>query len=184
MAPPSICVFCGSSQNVSPMFINLARDVGALLAKRKVRVIYGGARNGMMGALADGALAAGGTIIGVLPVTLRDRELAHPGLTEMHIVDSMYERKERMDAMSDAFLALPGGFGTLDELFEMVTTRQLGYHEKRVALINGDGFYHGLLAWMRRAVHERFIPESLRNAIEVVPDLAALDAWVASLQKP
>ena len=178
---PSVCVFCGASPKVGPRYLDLARDVGALLGARGVEVVYGGASVGLMGALADAALAAGGRVTGVIPASLRNRELAHRGLSELHVVDTMAARKDLMFARSTAFLTLPGGFGTLDELFEAVTLRQIGEHEKRIALLDADGFWQPLMAWVDRAVRERFVPDNVRDALEVLPDHDALSRWLASL---
>ncbi len=179
---PSVCVFCGGSPLVGPAYLDLARAVGAALAARGVRLVYGGAHTGLMGALADAALGAGGAVVGVMPSSLRNRELAHGGLTELHIVDSMAVRKERMFAESDAFLALPGGFGTLDEVFEAVTLRQIGEHAKPIALLDTDGFWSPLYDWVERAVDRRFVPDNVRDALHRLDSLDALDRWLAALR--
>lgn len=174
----SVCVFCGSSRAVDPRYFALAREVGALVAKRSVRLVYGGASVGMMGAVADAALGAGGSVLGVIPRSLDQRELTHKGLTELGVVDTMYQRKEWMFRESDAFVALPGGFGTLDELFEALTERQIGLHEKRVVLVEFGGFWEGLRAWVERAVREKFVPDNVANALEVVDGVDGLDKWL------
>ncbi len=180
-APPPVCVFCGASPRAPARYVELARDVGALLGARGVEVVYGGASVGLMGALADAALAAGGRVTGVIPAGLRDRELAHAGLTELHVVESMASRKDLMFARAGAFLALPGGFGTLDELFEAVTLRQIGLHARRIALVDENAFWSPLVAWIDRAVAEGFVPDNVRDAIELVPDRGALARWLDSL---
>ncbi len=180
-SPIAVCVFCGGSSKVDGRYVSLARDVGALLGSRGVEVIYGGANTGLMGALADGALAAGGRVTGVMPATLRARETTHAALSELVEVDTMADRKAAMFARSNAFLAMPGGFGTLDELFEAVTLRQIGEHDRRIAILDESGFWGPLLAWITRAVEERFVPDNVRDAIEVLPDREALARWVDEL---
>ncbi|MBV9946298.1 MAG: TIGR00730 family Rossman fold protein, partial [Myxococcales bacterium] len=145
-----ICVFIGS-RDAGPSHREAARKTGHAIARRGWGLVYGGASVGSMGVLADAALAAGGEVIGVIPRALVDRELAHPGLTKLVVVGSMHERKATMHALCDAFLALPGGFGTLDEAFEAITWRQLGLHAKELAFLDVDGFWQPLLRWMERA---------------------------------
>jgi uncharacterized protein (TIGR00730 family) len=163
---------------VDPRYFELASEVGALLARRSLRLVYGGASVGMMGALADASLMANGRVLGVIPRSLDQREVTHKGLTELSLVDTMYQRKERMFRESGAFVALPGGFGTLDELFEALTERQIGLHEKRVVLLEYGGFWEGLRAWVDRAVRERFVPDNVAHALEVVDGVRGLDAWL------
>ncbi len=174
----SVCVFCGSSALVAPDFLALARDVGSALASRRVRMVYGGASVGMMGAAANAALQGGGQVLGVIPASLDAREIAHRGVTELRVVDTMHTRKKTMADESDAFIALPGGFGTMDELFEITTWRQINLHEKPIALVNAGGFYDPLIAWIRSAAAQRFIPSHVEHAIDVVADLATLGAWL------
>ena len=147
----SICVFCASSSGRDGEFLSAARDFGRLLAERGHRLVYGGGRVGLMGALADGALAAGGNVVGVIPEMLVRREVAHESLGELRVVASMHERKATMAELADAFVALPGGIGTLEELFEVWTWGQLGLHSKPCGLLDLDGYYEGLLAFLRRA---------------------------------
>lgn len=180
---PRVCVFCGASTRVDGRFIALARRVGERLAAGGCDVVYGGASVGLMGAVADAALAGGARVVGVIPASLRDRELAHAGLTELHVVSGMGPRKALMFERATAFLALPGGFGTLDELFEALTLRQVGEHGKRCAVLEVEGFWAPLLAWCRRAVAERFVPDEVAGALEVVEGEAGLDAWIASLRQ-
>jgi len=139
-----LCVFCGSASGVRPEYEAAARELGTVLAGRGVGVVYGGASVGLMGVVADSALAAGGEVIGIIPQALVDREVAHAGLSELHVVGSMHERKALMAELSDAFVALPGGMGTLEELFEVFTWRQLGLHAKPIALLDVAGYWAGL----------------------------------------
>jgi uncharacterized protein (TIGR00730 family) len=153
----SVCVFCGSSPGAHPDYEAAARDLGAALARAGERVVYGGASVGLMGALADAALAAGGEVIGVIPRALIEREIGHPGLTELRIVESMHERKALMADLADGFVALPGGVGTLEELFEVWTWAQLGLHGKPCALLDTDGFYAPLVAFLDHQVDAGFV---------------------------
>ncbi len=160
MEPKSVCVFCGSRMGARPEYLEGARALGTEIARRGLTLVYGGTSVGLMGAVADAALAQGGKVIGVLPHVLSDREIAHKGLTELHLVDSMHTRKAMMAQLSGAFIAMPGGVGTFEELFEITTWAQLGIHHKPIGLLNVADFYGPLLAMMRRAVEEGFIPET------------------------
>ncbi len=160
MEPKSVCVFCGSRMGARPEYLEGARALGTEIARRGLTLVYGGTSVGLMGAVADAALAQGGKVIGVLPHVLSDREIAHKGLTELHLVDSMHTRKAMMAQLSGAFIAMPGGVGTFEELFEITTWAQLGIHHKPIGLLNVADFYGPLLAMMRRAVDEGFIPET------------------------
>jgi len=162
-----VCVFCGASSGSRSAYAEAARSFGATLAQRGIGLVYGGGRVGLMGAVADGALTAGGEAIGVIPQELVDRELAHSGLTELHIVGSLHERKALMADLSDAFVALPGGFGTLDELMEQLTWAQLGLHAKPVGLLDVAGYWGPLIALARHATEEGFVRESDLAAITV-----------------
>ncbi len=153
----SVCVFCGSATGSDPQFVEAARDTGTLLARRGLALVYGGGHIGMMGALADAALAAGGRVTGVIPQHLMRPEVAHLGLSELVVVDSMHQRKRLMADRADCFLALPGGFGTLDETFEMVTWLQLGLQRKPVALVNVGGYFDPVLQWVQSAVACGFV---------------------------
>jgi uncharacterized protein (TIGR00730 family) len=153
----SLCVYCGSSPGARPEFTQAAQELGEELAIRGIRLIYGGGNVGLMGRIADAALARGGAVIGVIPHHLADLELAHTGATEMHRVNSMHERKAMMAELSDGFIAMPGGIGTLEELFEVMTWLQLGLHPKPVGLLNVAGFYDGLLWFLDHLVDERFL---------------------------
>lgn len=176
-----ICVFCGSRPGTRPEYLECARTTGQLLAERGIGLVYGGSTVGTMAALADAALAAGGQVIGVIPHALIEREIAHPGLTELHEVGSMHERKALMVELSDGFVALPGGSGTMDEFFEVFTWAQLGFHNKPCALIDVSGFYQPLLTFLRRAVADGFIPPEHLDMITIAPDVAdALAAWARS----
>ena len=144
-----ICVYCGSSAGARPVYAQAARELGRMLAELGIGVVYGGGRVGLMGILADAALEAGGEVIGVIPRSLQEKELGHGSVTELHVVETMHQRKEKMADLSDGFITLPGGIGTLEELFETFTWLQLGFHEKPVALLNVDGFYQGLTTFVR-----------------------------------
>lgn len=152
-----MCVFSGSSPGARSRYTEVARDLGAALATRGIRVVYGGASIGLMGEVADAARAAGGAVTGVIPRALVEREIAHDGLDELRVVEGMHERKAMMNALSDAFVALPGGVGTLEELFEAWTWRQLGLHEKPVGLLDADGYWERLLAFLAHANAEGFV---------------------------
>jgi uncharacterized protein (TIGR00730 family) len=169
-----ICVFCGASSGRLAAYADSARLFGAAAAGRGLGVVYGGGRVGLMGALADGALAEGGEVIGVIPQELVDRELAHEGLAELHVVASLHERKALMAELADAFAALPGGFGTLDELLEQLTWSQLGLHAKPVGLLEVEGYWRPLIALARHATEEGFVREADLAAIAVAEDADAL----------
>ena len=170
---PSICVFCGSSDSVPGVFIEAARETGRALASAGWTVVYGGARRGLMGALANSALEAGGRVVGVIPRTLVAWEVAHEGLSEMHVVETLQERKALMAELSDGFLTLPGGFGTLDELFEVLTWAMLRMHDKPCVLVNTAGFYDDLLAFAKRAGEAGFVSEDSGRRLLVAPDPAS-----------
>jgi len=169
-----IAVYCGASVGNSPAFADAARTLGSMLARAGIGVVYGGASRGLMGALADGALAAGGEVIGVLPHSLSHREIAHHGLTALHLVDTMHERKARITELADAFVALPGGIGTLDELFEAWTWAQIGIHAKPIALLDVDGFYQPLLAYLRTVADAGFLTRERLESLHVARDVDAL----------
>jgi uncharacterized protein (TIGR00730 family) len=152
-----VCVYCGSNPGKGVEYAEAAQALGRALAVRRIEVVYGGGRRGLMGALADSALAAGGHVVGVMPQALVDMEIAHRGLTEMHIVGSMHERKALMTSLSDAFIILPGGWGTLDELCEALTWAQLNIHHKPCVLWNVGGYYDSFLAFLAHAVEEGFL---------------------------
>lgn len=160
-----ICVFCGSSSGVNALYTEAAQAVGRLLCRRGVELVYGGGNVGLMGVLADACLAEGGRVIGVIPQALVDREVAHRGLTELRVVSSMHERKAVMAELSDAFAALPGGYGTWEELFEMLTWTQLGIQRKPCGLLNVNGYYDPLLELADQAVSEGFLREVNRELL-------------------
>jgi uncharacterized protein (TIGR00730 family) len=153
-----VCIFTGSRSGTTPRYADVAREVGAAIARRGWGVVYGGASVGLMGAVADAALAAGGEVQGVIPESMIARELAHPGLSALHVTKTMHERKTRMHALSDAFLALPGGVGTLDEAFEAITWQQIGLHDKPIGFLDVDGFWQPLMRWFERAIADGFVP--------------------------
>ena len=165
----SVCVYCGASFGADPAYAEAARHVGAALAERGLRVVYGGASVGLMGAVADAALEAGGEVVGVIPQVLVDKEVAHPGLTALHTVGNMHERKAKMAELSDAFVALPGGIGTLEELVEVYTWSYLGIHDKPFGLINTNGYYDGFTAFLDHAVDQQFLRPEVRERLTVAP---------------
>ena len=179
-----VCVFCGSSPGARPAYLEAAREVGTLLARRGIELVYGGGRVGLMGATADAALSAGGSVIGIIPLSLAQKEVAHQGLTELRIVRSMHERKAQMSDLSDCFLGLPGGFGTLEEFFEVLTWAQIGIHGKPCGLLNVSGYYDPLLAFADQAVAERFVRPDHRALILTDTDPAALLDRMALYQSP
>ena len=172
----SLCVYCGSRPGNSPEFAALARQVGTWIGRHGGQLVYGGGHNGLMGILADAALAAGARVIGVIPKALVEKEWAHTGCTELHIVENMHERKRIMAEHADAFLALPGGIGTLEEFFEVWTWRQLGYHDKPVGLLNLGGFYDSLLTFLGSAVTSGFMNEWQMGLIRTGSDAQGLMA--------
>lgn len=166
----SLCVYCGSRPGASPAFAAVAREVGQWIGERGGQLVYGGGRNGLMGIVADSTLQAGGRVLGVIPKALVEKEWAHHGCTELHVVDTMHERKRLMAEHADAFLALPGGIGTFEEFFEVWTWRQLGYHDKPVGLLNVDGYYDGLMAFLRSSVQAQFMGEWQMDLIRMGSD--------------
>jgi uncharacterized protein (TIGR00730 family) len=169
-----LCVFAGSRDGLRPAYLAAAREVGVAIARRGWGVVYGGARVGTMGALADAALAAGGEVHGVIPRSMVDREIAHTGLTRLWVVDSMHERKAKMHELSLAFLALPGGCGTLDETFEAITWMQLGLHDKPIGLLDVEGYWQPIARWLERAVADGFVQEGHARAMHVGDQLDRL----------
>ena len=174
----SICVYCASRVGNQPEFAALAREVGTWIGVHGGQLVYGGGSNGLMGILADATLAAGGRVIGVIPKALVEKEWAHTGCTELHVVETMHDRKRIMAERADAFLALPGGIGTLEEFFEVWTWRQLGYHSKPVGLLNTSGYYDSLLTFLNSSVKAGFmndwLMELIRTDTEAEPLLKAL----------
>jgi uncharacterized protein (TIGR00730 family) len=176
-----VCVFCGSSPGTNPAYLESARAMGRTLAERGMGLVYGGGSVGLMGALADAALAAGGEVVGVIPQVLRIRELAHRGLTSLHVVGSMHERKAKMAELAQGFVALPGGLGTLEELAEILTWAQLGLHARPIGLLDVAGYWSHVVAFLDRAVQEGFVPPENRKLLAVAEDPATLldrfEAW-------
>jgi uncharacterized protein (TIGR00730 family) len=179
-----VCVFCGSSVGKQPAYAEAAQAMGAVLAERGIGLVYGGGNVGLMGVVADAVMAHGGEAIGVIPQSLADREIAHGGITQLHVVDSMHARKAMMAELADAFVAMPGGVGTFEEFFEVVTWTQLGLHRKPCGLLNVQGFYTPLAAFIDQAVSEGFIRPVHRAAIVVDSDPARLLDTLAKVDLP
>ena len=179
-----VTVFCGSSSGNEKIFVDTAFLVGQTLADRGIGMVYGGARIGLMGAVADGALSKGGEVIGVLPRFLRTKEIEHTGLSELYLVESMHERKARMNELCDGIIALPGGFGTLEELFEMLTWAQLGLHGKPVGLLNIAGFYDGLADVLQNMVDKGFLKESNQKMLITESEIDALLTKMTRYEPP
>jgi uncharacterized protein (TIGR00730 family) len=179
-----VCVFCGSSPGRKPAYLEAARAMGRALARRGIGLVFGGGHVGLMGAVADAALAAGGEAVGVIPRGLQLRELAHEGLTTLHVVGSMHERKARMAELADGFVALPGGMGTLEELAEILTWAQLGLHARPCGLLDVAGYYDPLVAFLDRAVAEGFVRPDHRRLLVVAQDPDALLDAFAGWQPP
>jgi uncharacterized protein (TIGR00730 family) len=177
-----IAVYCGSATPADPRYVELAAEVGAALAVRGIGVVYGGGRLGLMGAVADAALSAGGEVIGVIPEALVGAEVAHKGCTELHVVPGMHERKKAFTDLSDGFLTLPGGVGTMDELWEAISWAQLGYHNKPVGVLNALGFYDHMIAFNRHMADIGFVRDAHRGIMIVretlEPLLGAMVAYV------
>ena len=178
-----LCVFCGSRPGERPEYIEAARAMGGLLAREGLGLVYGG-HIGLMGAIADAALAAGAEVIGVIPQSLMDKELAHLKLTELKIVPSMHARKAEMERLSDGFIALPGAFGTADELFEILTWSQLGLHRKPIGLLNVAGFFDPLLQWLGRAMSDGFLKPNHRRLLLQADAADELLAKMKTYQPP
>ena len=179
-----VCVYCASSDGVRPDYVAAARGLGTLLATRGQALVYGGGRVGLMGAVADAALAAGGEVIGVMPHALVQREIAHRGLTALHVVDSMHERKSLMSQMADGFIALPGGLGTLEEFFETWTWAQLGVHRKPVGLLDVAGYWQLLVKMLEHAEAEGFLRGTLDDWLVTDSDAARLLDRMSSFEPP
>ena len=183
----SVCVFCASSVGNDPVYIDVASRLATAIAARGVRLVYGGGRVGLMGVIADAALAAGGEVVGVIPRSLQDKEIAHGGLTQLRVTESMHERKALMERLSEGFIALPGGFGTLDEFCEIVTWSQLGYHAKPIGMLDANGYFdalrqffdHSVVSGFVRAEHRQLIleadsPEQLLDRMATWQPIAAV----------
>jgi uncharacterized protein (TIGR00730 family) len=176
--PSALCVYCGSSTGKHPEYTEQARAFGAEMARRGITLVYGGGKVGLMGTVADAVLANGGTAVGVIPRQLVEREVAHPQLTELVVVDTMHQRKTRMFELSDAFVALPGGFGTMDEMFEMLTWAQLGLHRYPCAFLNVRGYYDRLHDMVEHMANEGFITPGQRESVWFGQDMANLFDWM------
>lgn len=188
----SICVYCGSSDKIQPGYLEVARRTGSAIARRRIQLWYGAGSTGLMGALAEAALASGGEVIGVIPSLFNNPTLAHYGLTRLEVVESMHERKQRLAEQADAFVALPGGYGTFEELFEILTWAQIGLHTKPVGLLNAFGYYDGLLKMIEHALAEGFIydehrlllhiaqePETLLDSMQAYHPPQGLERWLS-----
>ena len=169
-----IALYCGARLGNDPTYAELARYVARTLAHRGIGIVYGGGNIGLMGEIAEAAIQAGGEIIGIIPGSMVEEELAHHGITRLEIVSNMHQRKARIEELSDAFIALPGGYGTLDELFEIITWRQLKLHHKPIGLLNHQGFYDHLVAFIDKACQEGFVPAKNRDLLIVANDLETL----------
>jgi len=169
-----LCVFCGSSAGEDSRYLEAAAELGALLARRRIGLVYGGSRMGLMGRLAQSALDEGGEVVGVIPRALLNREVAHPNLADLVVTESMHERKAEMAARSDGFIAAPGGLGTLEEFFEVLTWSQLGFHRKPCGVLNVDGYYDPLVSLLDRALKEGFLHDAHRRMVLVESDPNAL----------
>ena len=164
----SLCVYCGSKKGENPAFAQTAEELGAAMAQQSVELIYGGGKVGIMGVIADAVLKAGGHVQGVIPESLLQREVGHTGIQHLHVTEDMHTRKALLEQLSDAFLVLPGGFGTLDELFEIVTWRQLGFHSKPIMIFNVEGYFDPLIAFINNSIQNKFVVEENRDLIKVI----------------
>jgi uncharacterized protein (TIGR00730 family) len=174
MASGRVCVYAGSSPGARPEYADAARALARVLCARRRGIVFGGSQTGLMGVLADEALTRGGEVIGVIPRQLAEREIAHRSLTDLHVVATMHERKALMAQLAEAFIALPGGIGTLEELVEMLTWAQLGLHAKPIGIVNVDGYFDGLLGFLQHAVGEGFLSATNSNLLAVESDPEAL----------
>jgi hypothetical protein len=179
-----ICIFCGSSNGARPVYTQAAQAIGQAIARAGYELVYGGGRVGLMGVVADATLQAGGSVIGVIPTALVEKETQHSGLTQLHVVRSMHERKALMADLADAFIALPGGFGTLDEFCEIITWAQLGYHRKPVCMLNVEGFFDTFMAFIDFTVNEGFIKPQHHNLIVIEGDARRLIEKLTTYQPP
>ena len=182
--PFSVCVYCGSRHGAKPSYTAAARALGNAIGARGWQLVYGGGKVGLMGEVADATLAAGGRVVGVIPESLKRLEVGHLGLHELHVVPTMHIRKQMMAERAQAFIAMPGGIGTLEELYEVWTWRQLGYHDQPIGLLNVDGYYDDLLSFMDRTVSEGFLSDSQRSNLQVGNEAEALLLKLAALAAP
>jgi uncharacterized protein (TIGR00730 family) len=180
----SITVFCGASEGDNPIYKETGFSVGKLLAGQNIEVVFGGGKIGIMGAVADGALASGGTVTGVIPKFLRTKEVTYYDVTNLHVVDTMHERKMLMHRLSQGVMALPGGYGTLDELFEILTWGQLGMHEYPIGLLNVNGYFNHLVAFVHHMCNEGFLSQTVRDLILVDDDATRLIDRMKNYQAP
>lgn len=179
-----ITIFCGSSTGTEPIYIEQATLLGEILAEKNIQLIYGGAKVGLMGAVANGALSKGGEVVGVIPDFLLKKELAHQGITHLHIVETMHQRKTMMHELSDGFIALPGGFGTMEELFEIITWAQLGLHKKPIGLLNTAGFYNHLKRLLQQMTDSGFLKEINQKMLLIDEDISQLLEKMRSYKAP
>lgn len=179
-----VCIFCGSASGAREAYVEAARELGHGLAARGMELVYGGGKVGLMGAVADATLEAGGKVIGIIPKALMDKEIGHKGLTELRVVGSMHERKAMMADLAESFIAMPGGFGTFDEFFEILTWAQLGMHRKPCAVLNTAHYFDPLIALFDQAVNEGFVREIYRNMIVIGEEPGALLDVVKDYQPP
>lgn len=179
-----LCVFAGSSAGCQPEYQIAANDLGRALADRQIDLVYGGARVGLMGAVADSVLASGGQVVGVIPEALVAKEVAHQGLSDLRIVGSMHERKAVMEGLADGFIALPGGWGTLEEFFEVLTWGQLGLHRKPCGLLNARGYFNGLLSFLEHSITEGFVRSEYRAMVSVAQSPGALIDLLSAYEPP
>jgi uncharacterized protein (TIGR00730 family) len=180
----SVTVYCGSNAGADPAYAEATRGLARLLVDSDIRIVYGGASLGLMGVLADTAMEAGGEVIGIMPQALFDREIGHRGVSDLRVVASMHERKALMAELADAFIALPGGIGTLEELIEVYTWSQLGIHRKPLGVLNVNGYYDKLAGFLDDAVHQRFLPAQHRDVLIFEPDPETLLARMAGAETP
>jgi uncharacterized protein (TIGR00730 family) len=169
-----LCVYCGSSPGAGDAYLAAARELGTLLVQQEIGLVYGGSSLGVMGALADTMLEGGGSVTGIIPHALHGKEIAHTGLTELHVVDSMHERKSLMAVLSDGFIAMPGGFGTLEEIVEVITWGQLGFHDKPCGLLNVAGYFNHLLAFLDHSQSQGFLRAQHRSMLQVADTPSSL----------
>jgi uncharacterized protein (TIGR00730 family) len=170
----SLCVYCGSSSGITPNYADAARKLAQALVERKIALVYGGGNVGLMGIIADEVMRLGGHVTGVIPKALVRKEVGHRQITELHVVENMHERKAMMADLADGFIAMPGGIGTLEELFEVMTWAQLGFHDKPIGVLNVDGYYDALLAFLQHTVRQGFLRPQHASLLMVESDVAAL----------